>query len=74
VTNSTKPVALGIKSPRRSFVALWRIDGDAQVRIPGIEAGAQLLYPSNLGISVNREGEVCTVTFPRTRMGCILAL
>lgn len=74
VTNAVKPIALGIKSPRRSFMAVWRIDGEAQVRIPGIKAGVQLLYPSNLGISVAHEGGGCTVTFPRQKMGCILAL
>ena len=74
VTSSTKPIALGIKSPRRSFVAVWRIDGDGQVQIPGIKASAQLLYPSNLGITVTHDGKGCTVTFPRPRMGCILAL
>jgi len=32
VTNATKPVALGVRSPNRSFLAIWRIDGDAEVR------------------------------------------
>ena len=34
VTNAMKPIALGIRSPKRSFLAVWRIDGDAEVRLP----------------------------------------
>ena len=33
VTNATKPIALGIRSAKRSFLAVWRIDGDADVRL-----------------------------------------
>lgn len=74
VTNAVKPVALGLRSPQRSFIAVWRIDGEAQVRIPGVKPGAQVLYPSNLGITITHDGEGCTVAFPRPHMGCILAL
>jgi alpha-galactosidase len=72
VTKATKPVALGIRSPNRSFLAVWRIDGDAEVRVPQATC-AEILYPKDLGIVIHSSGEECTVTFPRPRMGCILS-
>ncbi len=74
VTDSVEPIALGIRSPRRSFVALWRIDGGPQVRIPSIKGSVSLLYPLDLAIKLEQDAEGCVVTFPRHRMGCILAL
>lgn len=74
VTNAIKPIALGIKSPQRTFVALWRIEGEAQVRIRTSAKHAEILYPSDLGITLNQSGDECVVVFPRTRMGCILSL
>ena len=72
VTNATKPVALGIRSPNRSFLAIWRIDGDAEVRVPQVTR-AEILYPKDLGIVIHSSGEECSLTFPRPRMGCILS-
>jgi len=74
VTDSVKPIALGIRSANRSFVALWRIDGDEEVRIPATSDRAEILYPTDLGIIIRHSGSGFTVTFPRPRMGCILAL
>lgn len=74
VTNSVQPVALGIRSPKRSFVAIWRMDGAAEVRFGNAGSRAELLYPVDLGITVRQTGGDCIVTFPRPRMGCILSL
>jgi alpha-galactosidase len=71
VTNAIKPIALGIRSPKRSFLAVWRIDGDAEVRLP-TATRAEILYPKDLGIAIHPSGEGCIVIFPRPRMGCIL--
>jgi hypothetical protein len=73
VTNSFNPIALGILSPKRTFVAVWRMDGYAEVRVPGLPGGPKLLYPEDLGIAITQSGEGCLVKFPRTRMGCILS-
>jgi hypothetical protein len=72
VTNAIKPIALGIRTAKRSFVAVWRIDGDAEVRVPEARR-AEILYPRDLGIVIHSSGDECTVTFPRLRMGCILS-
>jgi len=73
VTNSITPIALGMRSPKHSFVAVWRIDGNAEVRLR-TAAHAEVLYPTDLGISVHHSDEECIVVFPRPRMGCILSL
>ena len=73
VTNAVKPIALGIRSPKRSFLAVWRIDGDAEVRI-STATRAEILYPKDLGIALQSSGKECTVVFPRPRMGCVLSL
>lgn len=74
VTDSAKPVALGTRSPKRTFLALWVIDGNREVRVRTASERAELLYPANLGIKVGQSGHDCVVTFPRSRMGCILSL
>lgn len=73
VTNSYNPIALGIVSPKRTFVALWRMDGDAEVRLAGLPGTPRLLYPQDLGIAMSQSGAECVVKFPRPRMGCILS-
>jgi alpha-galactosidase len=74
VTDAIKPIALGIKSARRSFVALWRIDGEAEVRVRTTTNRAEILYPADLGITLRQSGDECIVVFPRPRMGCILSV
>ena len=74
VTDSLRPIALGMRSQKRSFLAVWRIDGDAEVPIRKIASHAELLYPTDLDIKINQAGENWVVTFPRHRMGCILSL
>ncbi len=72
VTNDIDPIALGIRSTKRSFLAVWRIDGDAEVRLQ-VSKPAEILYPRDLGITISQTGEECIVVFPRPRMGCILS-
>ena len=74
VTNAVNPVALGIKSPERSFLAVWRIDGEAEVRVPMTSDHAEILYSTDLGIAIRKSEGECVVVFPRPKMGCILSL
>ena len=74
VTDPLKPVALGIRSQKRSFVAVWRIDGNADVNVRTMGGRAELLYPKDLGIKVSQTEQSSIVSFPRQRMGCILSL
>jgi len=73
VTNSKAPVALGMRSPGRTLLAAWRIDGPATTKIPLAAPDAKLLYPTGLGIKVASAEGVLNVEFPRTRMACLIS-
>jgi alpha-galactosidase len=74
VTNAIQPIALGIMSTQRTFLALWRLDGEPEVRIRKTANRPEILYPTDLGITLRQSGDESVVLFPRPRMGCILAL
>ncbi|PYX37811.1 MAG: alpha-galactosidase [Acidobacteria bacterium] len=73
VTDFKTPVALGMKSPRRTLLAVWRIEGPAEVKIPWPYGDARVLYPTDLGIKVTTGEGSLQLEFPRTRMGCLLS-
>jgi alpha-galactosidase len=73
ITDDKSPIALGMRSPQRTFVAVWRLTGDARVHVPKLSNDLRLLYPADLGIQVEREGEGGVLSFPRPHMACILA-
>lgn len=67
------PVALGMKSRQRTFIAVWRLKGPESVPVPlGNLSTGHLLYPSDLGISVGKAEEFMVVTFPRKNMAAIV--
>lgn len=72
VTNAIAPIALGICSPKRSFIAVWRMDGDAEVHLR-VTKSPEILYPKDLGITIRQSGDDCVVVFPRPRMACVLS-
>jgi alpha-galactosidase len=74
VTNREAPVALGMRSPQQSVLAVWRIDGPATAKIPIISPNPKLIYPTDLGINVMAENGGVTVTFPRSHMACLVVL
>src|ERR1039458_5732477 len=51
VTNHERPVALGMRAPGWTAVAVWRLEGADTVELPLNAANARILYPDNLGIS-----------------------
>ena len=73
VSAPDKPVAFGIRSPKRAFLAVWRIDGESVVRVRATGAQAELLYPTDLGIKLEEGSGEWIITFPRPKMGCILS-
>jgi len=73
VTNSKTPVALGMRSPQQTLVAVWRIDGPETVQISGVSTDSKLLYPTDLGIKITPGKDALHVEFPRTRMACLIA-
>jgi alpha-galactosidase len=72
VTNFQAPVALGMKSPEQTLLAVWRIDGPATTKIPLAIANPKLLYPTDLGIKITAADGALNVEFPRQRMACLI--
>jgi alpha-galactosidase len=73
ITDNKSPIALGMRSPERTFVAVWRLTGDEKVHVPKLPRDLHILYPTELGISAERAGDGWNLTFPRPYMACILA-
>ena len=72
IVDRVAPVAVGMKAPGKRFVAVWRLSGPADVELPGIGSGYQLLYPTDLGVEASAAGDGLRVRFPREYMACIL--
>ncbi|MGB6827017.1 MAG: alpha-galactosidase [Terracidiphilus sp.] len=74
ITDSHVAVALGMRAPDFSWLAVWRLDGPESVAIPIRAESARVLYPSALGIEAAYDGHSLVVRFPRPRMGCVIQL
>ena len=72
VTDFKTPIALGMRSPQQTLLALWRIDGPETVQIPWASRNSKLLYPTDLGIKITPTKDALRVEFPRTRMACLI--
>jgi alpha-galactosidase len=72
VTDFKTPIALGMRSPQQTLLAVWRIDGPEAMKIPWASGDAKLLYPADLGIKINAQEGTLNVEFPRTRMACLV--
>jgi alpha-galactosidase len=73
VTDSQKPVALGMRSPSRTLLAIWRIDGPAKTDVPWTMPDPTVLYPVDLGVKATTSKGSLNVEFPRTRMACLIS-
>ncbi len=72
VTDFTTPVALGMRSPQQTLLAVWRTDGPAITKIPLASQEAKLLYPSDLGVKAAVADGTLNIKFPRKRMACLV--
>ncbi len=72
VTDFTRPIALGMRSPQQTLLAVWRIDGPAITTIPVASREAKLLYPIDLGVKVTVADGTLSIEFPRRRMACLV--
>jgi hypothetical protein len=72
VTDFKTPIALGMRSPQQTLLAVWRIDGPAAVKIPWTGKNSRLLYPTGLGVNITAAEGTLNVEFPRTRMACLI--
>ena len=74
MADTRSPVALGLRGPTKTFVAVWRLDGDEVVSLPANLRGAALAYPCDLGIDVSQDSHGVQVRFPRKYMAAVLQL
>jgi hypothetical protein len=74
VTNHQRPVALGMRAPGWTALAIWRLEGSGTVELPLNTPNARVLYPDNLGIVVQAKEGRLTVHFPRPKMACIVVV
>ena len=73
ITNREAPVALGMRSPEQTLLAVWRIDGPAITKIPIQSNNPKLIYPSDLGINVTTTDGAINIEFPRAHMACLIS-
>ncbi len=74
VTNRRDPIALGMRAPGWSVIAVWRLDGEDVVEISVHGPNARIVYPDNLGIELLGGDEKLIVRFPRARMASIISV
>lgn len=72
VTDRKAPVALGMRAPNWTAVAVWRLNGPETVELHLDAADAQILYPAGLGIDLQAANGKVVLRFPRPNMGCII--
>ena len=72
VTNFKAPIALGMRSPEQTLLAVWRIDGPATMQMALATSNSKLLYPTDLGIKITAAEGTLNVEFPRSRMACLI--
>ena len=72
ITDFKTPVALGMRSPQQTLLAVWRIDGPAITKIPLVSRRPKVVYPTDLGVKVTVAENTLNVEFPRTRMACLI--
>ena len=74
ISRKSEPVALGMRSPDATLLYAWRLEGASEVKIPIRTESATLLFPSDVGIGVQRDANNMTVQFPRPYMGGVFTI
>ena len=73
IEDHISPIALGLKTEKADYYAVWRLNGKASVQIPLKTNGEiEILYPVDLGIKLENGNGVCSVVFPETNMAVIV--
>ena len=74
-TDSVSAIAVGLKHTKKRFVAVWRLTGKNEVRIPLVNTStAKIIYPQNLGINLKKDAKGILITFPEKYMAVIVEL
>ncbi len=73
IEDEISPVAVGIRSGNKEFIAVWRMKGSEIVNIPsGAIRKVRLIYPEKLGIQVSEEKGSIRFDFPEEFMAAIV--
>ena len=72
VTDAESPIALGMRAPGLTWMAVWRLNGSPKVQIPWASQPPRILFPTDLPISLERENDQLVIEFPRTKMACLV--
>lgn len=74
-TDSVSAIAVGMKHAEKRFVAVWRLTGKNQIRLPVMNAAnAKIIYPTNLGISLKKDAKGIVVSFAKKYMGAVIEI
>lgn len=74
MTEMEKPVALGLKAPGKTYIAVWRLAGDGEITIPMKYQKFRLLYPTDLGIKCSSTADGLKLSFPDQYMAAIVEI
>ncbi|MCL5745466.1 MAG: alpha-galactosidase, partial [Acidobacteria bacterium] len=75
IADRDSPIALIMRSPERTFLAVWRLNGGDTISVPCPHpTTGRLIYPTDRGIRTASSGRGVTLTFPRKYMAAILQL
>jgi alpha-galactosidase len=74
VTDAESPVALGMRAPGLTWMAVWRMNGSPTVEIPWAAMSPRVLFPTDLGITLEHENDRLRVKFPKTKMACVISV
>jgi alpha-galactosidase len=73
IADRNSPIALGMRAPELTWIAVWCLDGPSRVTVPLGSRRPQVVFPTDLGINAVQQGHQLTIEFPRPRMACLLA-
>ncbi len=72
-TDSISSVAVGMKHTDKNFIAVWRLAGEADVKVPVDNAEqAKIIYPQNLGIELKKDRKGIAIRFPKKYMAVVI--
>jgi alpha-galactosidase len=74
ITDTTSPIALGLKHPDKQFIAVWRLEGSPKVTLPITCKKATIIYPTDLGISVSTNKKAIQLILPEKNMAVIIEI
>lgn len=73
VSDTESPIVLGMRALALTWLAVWRINGASVVQIPWATKSPRILFPTDLGISLEHENNQLQIKFPQAKMACLIS-